>query len=325
MQAEPDLTGFDRDRSETAREMFRASGYAALYALLLSSTLLTCCIRRGQAAPTRPRTMSKDQDPSMAGGVRPADPQRAAPSRFLLHCADRGVAASSGGAWVALEVETVISAAEPGQYSLTGALWKNNTLVTDRPSKDASLPSASSAFLMLSATPSTVSLRFSGEDIRASGIDGPYTARLTLLDSRGLVAHQDACTTGPYRHTQFAEAPTRIIDVVEQATGPEGGPHEGITVHATLDVTRSQTFTIEATLVGMGKVIATAGRRIKRPIGTHVVSLLIPGAAIRRSGVNGPYTLTVVVEDDTATQISRIDLQSEEYDYRSFGNQPGAP
>jgi hypothetical protein len=112
---------------------------------------------------------------------------------------------------------------------------------------------------------------------------------------------------------------------VEQATGPEGGPREGITVHVTLDVTRSRTFTIEVTLVSTGKVIATADRRVKCPIGTHVVSLLIPGAAIRRSGVNGPYTLTVVVDDDTPTQISRIDLQTEEYDYRSFGNQPGTP
>jgi len=81
-----------------------------------------------------------------------------------------------------------------------------------------------------------IELRFAGEDIYASGIDGPYTVRNAMLldDRTGLLAQQIATvtTTAAYRSRSFAPAPGAPTVTLDGPYRVEAGTSLSLVAHA---------------------------------------------------------------------------------------------
>jgi hypothetical protein len=118
-------------------------------------------------------------------------------AQFTGAFADRREDADGDGFGDALAFDSVITASQPGTYTLSADLMAGTTLVTHE-----------MRFVNLTAGTQTVTLGFAGDDIRAAQRDGPYTvASLTLSDLNAGALPSDhrgaAWTTGPYRWSDF--------------------------------------------------------------------------------------------------------------------------
>lgn len=157
-------------------------------------------------AESTPGTVAEEGAPCNSSSVSGEDSQsyEEAPATVLENrCSDKGIRRALGGPYEALEVTVIVSVRVPGQYTLSGQLFKDGTLVSARPSGSSALPSAVAFIAGQGET--NVALRFSGAEIRASGLDGPYQVELFLLDSEGGVVGHCEWTTAQYEHTDFAE------------------------------------------------------------------------------------------------------------------------
>lgn len=99
----------------------------------------------------------------------------------------RGVAVSGDGLFGALEVDIDVDVLRVGSYVVRGVLEDNGRVVANRPAWQSALD-ARASFSATSTGRHTVALRFSGEQIRRHGADGPYSLRL--------IANSDATAAG---------------------------------------------------------------------------------------------------------------------------------
>ena len=142
-------------------------------------------------------------DSSSVSGEDSESHGQAAATVLEKRCTDEGIRPPMAGPYQVLEVTVVVSVRVAGQYTLSGQLLRDGTLISARPSGS----SASLSSVAFTADPgeTSVTLRFSGADIRASGLDGPYRVELALLDREGGVVSHCEWATRRYEHTDFGE------------------------------------------------------------------------------------------------------------------------
>lgn len=206
----------------------------------------------------------------------------------------------------ALIVEATISTEREGVYSLTGSLLKNGVVVCERPSRDSVRPTGAS--LSVGPTPVAVTLRFSGEDLRESGLDGPYTVTLVLIAGDGVVVGDAQHTTAVYDCRRFAERPARILSAEAALAPADRATSASVLVRVKLDVSAASRFFVEANLSSRGRVLVSHSSPLEPRVGVQEVELLLLGVPIRASGVDGPYDGSVFLMNDEGTQIDREEL-----------------
>jgi len=103
----------------------------------------------------------------------------------------------TAGSYSTLVIDTSVNAARAGAFALSATLRGANDLLV------ASL----TAPITLTAGAQTASIAIPGRDIRAAGVDGPYTIDLTLMDAAWAAVQVDeapnALTTDAYRARDF--------------------------------------------------------------------------------------------------------------------------
>jgi len=114
---------------------------------------------------------------------------------------DHGEDGDSNGLYEYLVVQVGLDVTQAGDYSLAAVLEDTGGQYIDHATKDVPLGAGSQV----------VTLRFDGDAIRGSGLDGPYTVTQVLLTDNSQIAVKldeahDVWTTAAYDHRQFGSA-----------------------------------------------------------------------------------------------------------------------
>ncbi len=102
-----------------------------------------------------------------------------------------------------LTVQADVSVLKDGDYGVYGTLRFEEKEITSRPSATSAAPSY--CYLPPGTSRRRVKLHFSGEDIRISKVDGPYTVELRLITDEGTCADTVSFKTRHYHCREFGE------------------------------------------------------------------------------------------------------------------------
>jgi hypothetical protein len=219
------------------------------------------------------------------------------------------------GVWDALVADIGIEVVTPASYEITAVLMKNGTLVADRPVKDSAL--ATRANIGPSAGVYTAQLRFSGQQISQSGLDGPYD--LVLLIQGPVDLDFTAVTTPAVSHALFGETKGTIGRVTETPIDPDGDARfDSLRMDAELDIKADGTFILQGALVANANTIANASDSQTLSAGVHTMTLDFDGVQIVRSVENGPYDVLLTLIDAADGTQHQITVQTRPYDFTDF-------
>lgn len=198
----------------------------------------------------------------------------------------------------ALLADVEFSAPHAGSYTVGGELKKGNTVIANRPSIQST--GSSSASTNGGPGTRTVTLQFSGEQIRQTAENGPFSMVIRVSDGSGAPTRQ-TIQTPAYAYTQFAEYPAQISAVTEEPVDADGNDvFEGVKLRASIDVRRAGLFSVEGVLLSTGLntgMVSELSRSLVLQPGIQQVDLVLDGTPIRRKEANGPYDITVTLGD----------------------------
>ncbi len=221
------------------------------------------------------------------------------------------------GLFEALDVDVEVEVLADGTYTVYGTLLLDGALVANRSAYDAANPTL--AVRTSTAGVETVTLRFSGEQIFESGVDGPYELQLIAADAGGTEVL--SVETPDYDYAEFGEIGVAFSDVSESAVDDdEDGRFESIRATVLLDVRRAGDYILEGSVSGAegGATLSSDGRPVSLDAGPQTVVLEFDGQPIGRSGVDGPYDLTVILYDASGTALRSIEVPTSGYDADAF-------
>lgn len=228
------------------------------------------------------------------------------------------------GRFDSLAIHAEVDVREAGDFFVTGSLGSAGSSITSRSTCDAT----EIAEFQLTSGPGLVpvSLDFSGEDIRTSGIDGPYAVQLFLLDGEGRIVSDRTFETLPFTARQFGELPGAIVGATDStADGDGNGFAESLDVDLALEVFKPMEFHLQGTLWpndGDGDPISFAALSPRLEGGTSAARLRFDGRAIWRRGIAGPYFLQIVLHDEDGKQVSAKDFATKAYEPQQFERRP---
>ena len=171
-----------------------------------------------------------------------------------------------------------------------------------------------------------VSPRGSSIDVplRAGGEPGTYATTLTDLARGGYYLVRVTARTANYAResqTIFAVSPKTAAFTNETRARIEKG---SLVIETGMNVTRVGAFALGATLRGSrGQLITSLTAPLTLKAGTQIASITIPGRDIRALGIDGPYTVELVLMDAswTAIQVDELPkaLTTDAYRVTDFG------
>lgn len=255
--------------------------------------------------------------PSLAPGVRSMTQATSATTdiEFTGNATYNLVDEDLDGLAEALEANVEVRLNTSGQYTILGTLRKGGQVIANRPAWKSSLP-VRVTLNQISGT-YTVTLRFSGEQIYRSGLDGPYDLVLFGLATSGFTTATLA--TPAHAHSLFGELPARLTGVSENAVDTDGdGKFEYIDVTLGLDVRLESALQLQGALDKDGHTLADARTTQSLEAGARQVTLRFDAANLRRSGLDGPYDGSVNLIDATGRTIDGIRFTTRPYTSGSF-------
>ena len=158
---------------------------------------------------------------------------------------------------------------------------------------------AAQKIVNLPAGPSLTDVRLSGGAIRTSGIDGPYQARIVLLNDTIQFQDVGIHVTGAYLATDFDPAAAVLApphaDVGVDSDSPADGLFDYLAVDVSVSVAKAGVYTVTGDLTDEppSVFIASARNSTWLAAGTDTVRLRFSGQTIRASAVNGPYNVSL--------------------------------
>jgi hypothetical protein len=234
-----------------------------------------------------------------------------APS-FTGRAAYQMVDADADGLAEQLAVEIEVDLPEVGNYIVTGSLARDGNPVAHLPTFQAVV--GSRAELSEAVGLNIVTLRFSGEQIFRSNLDGPYALKLVL---QGIGPGNHAVTTfetPAFDHEAFGELGAQILSVADSALDADlDGGADHLRVVVNLSVRREGTYSLAGNLSKEGHTVVSAGRGQVLPVGSHAVALDFSGQTLARRGADGPYSGVVSLTDDLAQDLGVSDFTTAAY------------
>ena len=153
-------------------------------------------------------------------------------------------------------------------------------------------------FPMINASDTYV-LAFSGADIRAMGVAGPYVLASLSIEDPDTGEILDALTSASWKTAAYgagtfatglsADAATFVLDEVKDA----GTEQSGIRLSGMVEIPTAGIVDFEADLVNAaGMRVCSGYSQTDCPSGVSTISLVFPAPAIFQSGLDGPYYVT---------------------------------
>jgi hypothetical protein len=202
---------------------------------------------------------------------------------------DTGVDDNGDGAFEALNVSVPVTSPTGGTYRLAARLRGSAGEPVTTTGAVATLP--------VGTTP--IMLRFAGQDIFRSGVDGPYTvADVVLSDADDLTILDEAATlatTATYQSGDFEHDPVEIdehafSDTAEDTTGD--GLFDRLLVTGQVRVDAAGTYAINARLLAdNGAELVEAQQTTTLSASSNTFTLDFDWDGIRAAGIDGPYVV----------------------------------
>ena len=262
----------------------------------------------GEGPPARQASSQLSHESTIA-------PQK--PAMFSSEYSEEPVRlANGGGTYGSLEVKAAVVATRVGEFTVVGSLKHGDLVITDRPGSTSSTSSRVS--FLGGPTTWMASLRFSGDDIRARAIDGPYTVELVVMGASGRVLDQLRFETRAYHHTDFSEHAAMLVSIEELATPSSTATYGGIRVRATVEIVTMAKYVFQSSLFFEDIQVAFTETQVLLRPGREVVECLLSGAMIGQSGRDGPYVLQVYLSDDKGNQLGNQQMNTKPYRHLDF-------
>ena len=203
-----------------------------------------------------------------------------------------------------MEVELEVK--EPGYYMVGAQLRSSATgeFITSRGSNKVQPEGGGKASCFIDAKKSgkyLAKIRFSGEDIRRSRIDGPYEIELVILDEKGYVCDTVRLISPKYEHQQFCEQQLLLKVLDDYGKDIDGdGLYEYITLKLELFSIVPKKYFIRGdlyyTLLGFAPIATTSSLQMIE--GKKIIELDFPLSALRIFRVSGDFIADVEVSDE---------------------------
>ncbi len=216
--------------------------------------------------------------------------QASSAATFSGSYSERAYDDDSDGLYNRLVLTSGLTVVNEGSYLLNGCLTK----------ADGSTIACTGNKVTLAQGSQQVSLTFSGQEIAAALADGPYQLRdlsLSYLGGGGLgLAEQPlAYTTSSYsryawqRNNVILAAPARESALDDN----NNGRYDQLQVAIPLDVRSAGSYNVSLNLVAPNGsvVVSSSAGGVQLAAGSSTLTVNFDGAAIGRSGVDGPYRI----------------------------------
>ncbi len=197
-----------------------------------------------------------------------------------------------------LRLHVPITPTGSGPVTVTAQLFAGGTQV-GAGSRDVTLSGG---------TAQDVTLDLATGPIWASGLDGPYTAYLSVRDASSTVAVTH--TTAAYDADALAPPPVRLEpDVSDDGVDEDGdGLFDALALTAEVAATTAGPVTVHAALqTDDGTAVTAATRTVDAGPAPAPVTLRLDGRDIAGAGADGPYDVALTVSDASGTvQMTRV-------------------
>src|SRR6266566_8116226 len=225
---------------------------------------------------------------------------------------DSGYDANGNGLFDFLLVNASVQITAPGNFTVSGTLHKANSTLQIHNLTSAGLP----------VGPANLTIWFDGRPINQSGIDGPYTVDLILVNETSSLLDIGKHTTQPYSHLDFDPMPAFMTpphpDSGQDTNG--NGLFDLLNVDVQVQVNVPANYSVSAFLHTANSTLALfAFASVFLPIGPGSIRVSFPGWPINQSGVDGPYTVELqLYESSTGFPLGSNTTTTQAYSHLDF-------
>jgi hypothetical protein len=214
------------------------------------------------------------------------------PAEFAPPHLDHGLDSGSDGLFDYLVVEVSVDVSIAGSYWVLGDLFDQNHSYIASFSNDT----------YLDAGMQIVEVRIDGWKICRHGDDGPYNLSLVLEDESCNWLTSGYHLTSAYLWSEF-QTPSRFLPPYsDHGLDTDGdGMWNYLVIEAVVDITFSSTYSVSSTLYDQfgGWIIDASNNSLSLGIGVQTVELRYDGLRIMDHGLDGPYSVNLVLLDST--------------------------
>jgi len=202
-----------------------------------------------------------------------------------------------------IKVRLTVRVAAAGDYLVHGVLLGGpnaDTVAVNRPLPRSQVPAS---LFYFSGPPGDypVTLWFSAEELRASGVPGPYRISAVVVSANG-IADELRQPLPPLDVEELGQPAARFGTAAPRTERPTGTEGPVLRVRLPAAVKSAGLYAVDARLSSGGATIAYGGQRRRLAAGEVELAVDFPAAAIARRGVNGLYDLRVELHRlDSAT------------------------
>src|SRR5436853_1168830 len=233
---------------------------------------------------------------------------------------DSGYDANGNGLFDFLLVNASVQITAPGNFTVSGTLHKANSTLQIHNLTSAGLP----------VGPANLTIWFDGRPINQSGIDGPYTVDLFLVNENFSLLDVGSHTTQPYSHLDFDPIPAFLTpphpDSGQDTNG--NGLFDFLNVDVQVQVNLPDNYTVNGFLHTANFTLALfASGSAFLPIGPGSILVSFPGVPINQSGVDGPYTVELQLSQAGSSSVLGMNTTTTQaYNHLAFdGPAPVTP
>lgn len=238
-------------------------------------------------------------------------------ARFTGKFSDAALDVDGDGLFNQLAGTAEIEIITPGNYTVHGDLRVSETVIASR-----SLYFSTDFWSeKIGSQPGQYEVKalFSGEEIFAKARNGPYDMKLFIIDSVGAVVDADSFRTAAYNFSAFGELPTHLTQVSETAKDLTGdGLFDTIATNCVIQVSLAGAYNVEASLSHSNQSLVSSNKNVVLNAGSNSLALSLPTQAISRTGLNGPFTLSIQVTDENGIQTAYQKIQTANYAASQF-------
>ena len=235
-------------------------------------------------------------------------------TKFTGNLNDYGVDMDGNGLFDFLIGEVEIDVAEEGYYSVLGVLSSNQN--------DISMTTGSE---YLNVGTQTVKLYFIGKDIYDAKISGTYSIMAVLYDTSGSQIDYQSLSTSAYEYTEFQGLLIELKDITDYGKDIDNDNlYNYLTVELTVNTIRAGNYGVIGVLHSNEMdTIDSSTYHSYLTEGTNEIYLNFDGAEIRKSKVDGPYIVGILLMDEDHHTSKYEELPTSAYSYTDF-QQPSA-
>ncbi len=225
---------------------------------------------------------------------------------------DSGYDANGNGLFDFLLVNASLQISMPGNFTVLGTLHDASYTLQVHNSTSAGLPTG----------PATLTIWFDGRLINQSGIDGPYTVDLLLVNETFSLLDVGTHTTQAYSHLDFDPIPA-FMTPPHPDSGQDtnaNGLFDLLNIDVQVQVNVPANYSASAFLhdASFTLTLFTFASAFL-PIGPGSIRVSFPGGPINQSGIDGPYTVDLqLYESATGFPLGMNTTMTQAYSHLAF-------